>query len=132
MVPYIEPAVRARLVFGDKVPATITIDTVNETGVLEFTDRLDEATSPPANIGPVVFTSDNPTVATVATDTVNPLQVDVTILSAGTTNVGCSPLVDTSGNPLMEADGVTPFPAVASQALVVNPGAAVGERLTLA
>jgi uncharacterized protein YjdB len=112
------------------MPSTVTIDTVGETATLSFQDRLGEDTTAPANLGPVPFTSDNPSVATIAADPTNPLVGDITPVSAGTVNIGVGTLVDASGNPIVEADG-SAFPATVSQLLTVNPGAAVGDRLAL-
>ncbi len=133
-VPNTSPAVSAKLALGtkeDPMPGTITIDTTNETVTLSFQDRLGEDTAAPANLGPVAFTTDDPAVATVATDAANPLQGDITPVGAGTVNIGVDALVDTAGATLVEADGVTPFPVPSPQALTVNPGAAVGDRLAL-
>jgi hypothetical protein len=113
------------------MPTIVTVDTTNETITLGFTDRIPEPTAPPANLGAVSFTSDNPAIATVAVDPNNPLVGDITPTGAGVVNLGIGPLVDTAGAPLLEADG-TAFPQPDAQQLTVNPGAAVGDRLTLA
>lgn len=107
----------------------ITIDTSNETALVEFIDDHGD-TNAPAPAGAVVtFTSDNEAVATVATDATNPLQGDVTPVAEGTANIGAT-IADASGNPILEPDGVTPF-TVASVAVTVGPGAADSATLVL-
>ena len=108
---------------------TITVDTVNEIATVGFTDDKGD-TNAAAPAGAVVtFTSDNPAAATVAADATNPLQGNITPVAEGVTNIGAT-VADASGNPLLEADGVTPWAAIVPVALTVNPGAAVGAVLT--
>jgi hypothetical protein len=128
------PAVRAVLVITptqgvNQVPGQISVDTVGESATIEWVDDRGD-TNAPAPAGAVVtFTSDNPAVATVATDATNPLQGDVTPVAEGTANIGAT-IADASGNPILEPDGVTPF-TVASVAVTVGPGAADSATLVL-
>jgi uncharacterized protein YjdB len=111
------------------VPGQISVDTVGESATIEWVDDRGD-TNAPAPAGAVVtFTSDNPAVATVATDATNPLQGDVTPVAEGTANIGAT-IADASGNPILEPDGVTPF-TVASVAVTVGPGAADSATLVL-
>lgn len=114
---------------GDSMPGQITVDTTNETATLTFVDDRGNATAAPAG-AVVTYSSDNPGVVTIANDPANPTQGDVTVVAIGTANLSAS-LADASGNPLFEADGVTPFPAPAAVAVSVGPGAAVGDTLVL-
>jgi hypothetical protein len=69
-------------------------------------------------------------VATVATDSVNPLQGDVTVVGEGTANLSAT-LAYADGSPVLEADGVTSFPAPAAVTVTVSAGPAVGDDLVL-
>jgi len=98
--------------------ASINVDTTGETATLAFVDDHGNATEAPAGAS-VEFTSDNEAVATVdAAGNITPVGV-------GDCNIG----VTVTG--AMEADGVTPIPSPDPVALHVDPGAAVGERLTV-
>jgi hypothetical protein len=128
------PAVRAILTVtptnqGAGMPGSITVDTTNETALVEFVDDKGDVNAPAPAGAVVTFTSDNPSVATVATDATNPLQGDVTPVAEGTANIGAT-IADASGNPILEPDGVTPF-TVASVAVTVGPGAADSATLVL-
>ena len=117
------------------MPGSITVDTTNETVTVEFEDDKGDtnASAPIAASGSplvVTFASDNEAVATVATDGTNPLQGDVTVVGEGSANLSAS-LAYADGTPVLEADGVTPFPAPASVAVTVSAGAAVGDALVL-
>ena len=116
------------------MPGTITVDTVNEVATVVFVDDKGDTNaaapvSPDGGAVVVTFTSDNPGVASVATDASNPLQGDVTPVAEGTCNIGAT-IADDQGNPVLEPDGVTPF-AVTSVAVTVTAGAAVGAALSL-
>lgn len=121
-------AVRAILTIGGSMPGSITVDTTNETALVEFVDDKGNATSAPAG-ALVTFASDTPTVATVATDPSNPLQGDVTPVAIGTANLSAT-IADASGNPILEPDGVTPF-AVSPVQVTVSAGPAAGADLVL-
>jgi len=132
-------ATHARLVVtptqGANMPGTITVDTTNETATVEFLDdHGDTNAAPPvaASGSPLVvtFASDNDAVATIATDSANPLQGDVTPVAEGTANLSAT-LAYADGSPVLEADGVTPFPQPGSVQVTVNAGAAVGDALSL-
>lgn len=133
------PATHAVLIVsptqGEQMPGSITVDTANETVTIEFVDdRGDTNAAPPVSPdgNPIVvtFTSDNTAVVTVATDASNPLMGDITPVAEGTANIGAT-LANDDGSPVLEADGVTPFPTPATVAVTVGPGAAVGDSLVL-
>lgn len=114
---------------GEVMPGSITVDTTNETVTLQFVDdKGDVATGPDGVV--VTFASDNTSVATVATDSANALQGDVTPVGIGTANLSAT-LANADGSAVLEADGVTPFPTPASVAVTVSAGAAVGDSLVL-
>lgn len=109
------------------MPGQITVDTTNETVTLEFQDdHGDTAATPDGAV--VAFTSDNPAVATVAVDSANPLQGDITPVTVGTANIGAT-IADASGAPINEPSG-QPF-AVSAVAVTVSPGPAAGAALVL-
>lgn len=111
------------------MPGAINVDTTNETVTLEFVDdKGDVATGPDGVV--VTFASDNESVVTVATDPANPLQGDVTVVGMGSANLSAS-LANADGSPVLEADGVTPFPVPAPVAVTVSAGPAVGDSLVL-
>jgi hypothetical protein len=115
---------------GATMPGAINVDTTNETVTVSFVDdKNDTNAAAPAGVV-ITFTSDNAAVVTVATDAANPLQGDVTVVAEGTSNLGAT-LANADGTPLLEADGVTPFPAPATVAVTVSAGAAVGASLVL-
>lgn len=113
------------------MPHEITVDTTNETATVEFVDDHGDTTTTPPNFASVNFTSSDDTVLTVAADAANALQGDLTPVIVGTGVTISAQPVDADGQPLLEADGTTPFPTVTSDAIDVNPGAAAGERLTV-
>jgi hypothetical protein len=128
--PAPDAATRAILITkGSAMPGTITVDTTDETATLAWVDDKGDVTTGPAGVV-VTFTSDTPTVATVAADATNPLQGDVTPVGIGTASIGAT-MANADGSPVMEADGVTPFPAVGSVTVTVTAGAAAGAALVL-
>ena len=97
------------------MPGSITVDTTNETATVSFVDDHGDtnATAPIAASGSplvVTFSSDNESVATVATDPANPLQGDITPVAEGTANISAT-IGYADGSPVLEADGSTPFPS---------------------
>lgn len=100
--------------------ATITVDTT--TGVASLTwvdDHGDTDAAQPAN-AVVTWSSDNPAVLTI-----DPSSGAVTPVAEGTANISVALTDSTTGGPLLEADGVTPFPVPAPLAQPVVAGAAV-------
>lgn len=117
------------------MPGQITVDTTNETATFGFVDDKGDTdaaapTSPDGSPVVVTFASDNAAVATVVTDASNPLQGDIIPVTEGTANISAT-LANADGTPVLEADGVTPFPTPAAVAVTVSAGAAVGDALTL-
>lgn len=106
------------------MPGTITVDTTNETVVVDFVDDKGDVAVAPSG-ATVVYSSDTPTVVTVATDATNPLQGDITVVAEGTANI--SAVLSNA----LEADGVTEIPDPAPVAVTVTAGAAVGADLVL-
>lgn len=120
---------------GDQMPGAINVDTTNETVTLSFVDDHGDTdaaapVSPSGNPIVVTFVSDNTAVVTVAPDATNPLVGDITTVAEGVANVSAT-IANDDGTPVLEADGVTPFPAPDAVALTVSAGAAVGEKLVL-
>lgn len=111
------------------MPGQITVDTTNETVTLAFADDKGDTDAAAPDGAVVTFTSDNPSVATVATDSSNSFQGDITPVAEGTANIGAT-IADASGNPITEPDGVTPF-SVSPVAVTVSAGAADSATLTL-
>jgi hypothetical protein len=111
--------------------ATVTVDTVNAKATVTFVDDKGDvdAAAPAGTVA--TFTSDNPAVLTVTPDAANPYAADLGIVAEGVSNVGVT-LADANGNPLLEADGTTPWTAIDPVAVTVNPGAAVGAQLSVA
>lgn len=130
------PATSAVLtVKGSDMSGAINVDTTNETVLLGFVDdHGDTNAAPPAAASGaalvVTFASDAPSVVTVATDPTNPLQGDISVLAEGTANISAT-LAYADGTPVLEADGVTPFPVPAAVAVTVSAGPAVGDDLVL-
>lgn len=129
------PATHAVLILtksqGVNMAGQITVDTAagEENATLAFVDDKGD-TDAAAPAGAVVtFTSDNPSVATVATNADNALQGDITPVAEGTANIGAT-IADGSGNPIMEPDGLTPF-SVSPVTVTVSAGGATGAELTL-
>jgi hypothetical protein len=115
---------------GLSMPGQITVDTTNETATLAWVDdKGDTDAVGPAGVV-VTYSSDNTSVVTIANDATNPLQGDVTVVAEGTANIGAT-ITNADGTPVLEADGVTPFPSIASVQVTVGPGAAVGGSLVL-
>src|ERR1700690_1834196 len=91
-------ATRAVLVLipakGQTMPGQITVDTTNETATLLFVDdKGDTNAAPPANASGnavATFTSDNEATLTIATDSANPYQGDVSAVAEGSANIGCT------------------------------------------
>lgn len=118
---------------------SITVDTTDATVTLAFEDDHGDPTAPPANLALPVFTSDAPGVlavgaATEGTDATTGLAnftAPLTPGTEGTANIGVDAFVDTSGNPITEADGTTPFPVPSPASVTVNPGAAAEAVLTV-
>lgn len=110
---------------GDNMPVAtdVIVDTDGSAKVVaSWLDALDQAAAAPANAAALVYGSDNPAVATV-----DPASGDVTPVSVGSFNGTVAAPLDTSGNPLLEADGVTPFPAPAPApaSIVAGPAASL-------
>lgn len=115
---------------GTNMPGTITVDTTNETATVAFVDdKGDTDAAAPAGVV-VSFASDNEAVATIAVGATNPLVGDITPVAEGTANISAT-LANADGTPVLEADGVTPFPTPAPVAVTVGAGAAVGDSLVL-
>ena len=111
-------------------PVTITVDTTNEVATLEFVDDKGDTNAAAPDGAIVNFTSDNTAALTIETVAANPLQGDISVVGEGVANVGAT-ITDASGNPLLEADGVTPWPSIETVAVTVDPGAAVGAQLSV-
>jgi hypothetical protein len=111
--------------------ATFTVDTTDGVANLQFTDdKGDTDAAAPAGLT-AAFTSDNPAACTIANDATNPLQGDITVVGEGVANISVA-LTDANGNsPPLEADGVTPWAAIDPVQVTVDPGAAVGARLSV-
>jgi hypothetical protein len=122
--PNSNTATKAILTIGSNMPGTITVDTTNETVVVDFVDDKGDVAVAPSG-ATVVYSSDTPTVVTVATDATNPLQGDITVVAEGTANI--SAVLSNA----LEADGVTEIPDPAPVAVTVTAGAAVGADLVL-
>jgi hypothetical protein len=119
---------------GETMSGELTVDSAGKSVSVKFLDDKGDTDVAPPN-GPdgatatLTFTSDNPAVATLATDPTNPLQGDITLLAEGTFTPGLE-VRDSSNNPIMEADGVTTFDLTGAPQ-VVGPGAAVTDELVL-
>lgn len=109
------------------MPASLTVDTTGKKLVLTFLDDHGDtdATPPvgadgqPAVIGVV---NDNPAALTLTA--VDSQTQDITVVAENlTANIGFT-INDTAGNPILEADGVTPF-APALIAVNTLPGGAI-------
>ena len=118
-------ATSQRLILGgpdDMADHTITVDTTNETATVQYVDDHGDVLSAAPEGSTVAFASSDSAVATIAPDAANPLQGDITPVAVGTVTFS----VSTTG-----ADGNPLFADATSDSLTVNPGAAVGQRLTL-
>lgn len=118
---------------GEEMPGSITVDTTNATATVGFLDDKGDVATPPvsADGGSIVvtFTSDNESVITVATDSTNLLQGDLTPVAEGSANIGAT-IADDQGNPVLEPDGVTPF-SVTAVNVSVGAGAAATADITV-
>lgn len=119
------PAVSARITFrGETMPGQITVDTTDETVSIEWLDDKGDTDAAEPDGAVVTFTSDNEAVATV--DDAG----KITAVGEGVANIGAS-LTGSDGNPLLEADGTTPFAQPSPVAVTVSAGEAVGDALSL-
>lgn len=119
-----------------------TIDTTDGVATLQFTDK---GTPPDSVAGPndsvtaapivPVVTSDNTAALTVgeavAGETPGSYTYALTPVAVGTANVGVSPLTNSDGSAVFEADGVTPFEVPASVEVDVAAGEAAGLTLSV-
>ena len=121
-------------VLGGHMPGSINVDTTNETVTLGFVDDHGDAAAAPISASGATlvatFTSSDPAVATVAASAADALVGDVTVLTEGTSDLGAT-FAYSDGTPVLEADGVTPFPDPAPVTVTVGPGPAVGDALVL-
>jgi hypothetical protein len=108
---------------GNAMP-DISIDHTAATITVSFVDTHGEPTTAPADLGTLTFTSDNPSVATVAPDPYNPLVGKITPVGVGTANLGIEPLLDRSGV-------AVPLPTPAPTPITVVAGAAASVVLTI-
>jgi hypothetical protein len=108
---------------GQNMP-DISIDNTVATITVSFVDNHGEPTTAPADLGTLVFTSDNPSVATVAPDPYNPLVGKITPVAVGSANLGIDPLLDRSG-------GAVSLPTPTPTAITVVAGAAASVVLTI-
>jgi hypothetical protein len=102
----------------------ISMDNTVATITVSFVDSHGEPTRAPAELGTLVFTSDNPSVATVAPDPYNPLVGRITPVAVGSTNLGIDPLLNHSGDSIS-------LPTPAPTAITVVAGAAAAVVLTV-
>jgi len=107
------------------MPTQITVDEQNEVATLAFVDSHGNETPAPAGAVITFLTSD----ANILAVSADPNDPQVGRLSpAGTPgNADISVQVDGA----FEPDGVTPIPAPDPVTVEVDPGAAVGERLSV-
>jgi hypothetical protein len=120
------PASKATLTLGgSNMPGQITVDTQNETATVGFVDDKNDDTSAPDGTE-VTFTSSDDTIATVAPDSSNPLQGDITPVGVGTVQIGA-----TFNGTALESDGATPIADPDAVSVEIDPGAAVGARISL-
>jgi len=125
-------ATQATLTVGEAPQMTsvyVNVDTVNEVATVQFVDRVEnvDAAQPEGSV--VAFTSSNEAVATIAPSPENPLVGNITILDEGDTDIGAT-VSDADGNPLKDAEG-NDWAPIASTSVHVDPGAAVGARLSV-
>jgi hypothetical protein len=102
----------------------ISMDNTVATITVSFVDSHGEPTTAPAELGTPVFTSDNPSVATVAPNPYNPLVGKITPVAVGSANLGIDPLLNRSGDPIS-------LPTPAPTAITVVAGAAAAVVLTI-
>lgn len=110
-----------RLNQGENMQGSITVDETSRTATLSFVDDHGDTDAAQPDGSTVTFSTDNPAVATVAADSSNPLQADITPAGEGSVNVTAS-VADAEGNAL--------FPD-ASFALTVTAGAATADGFSL-
>jgi hypothetical protein len=108
---------------GQNMPE-ISIDNAAATITVSFVDSHGEPTAAPPDLGTLVFTSDNPSVATVAPDPYNPFVGKITPVAVGSANLGIDPLLDRSGSPVS-------LPTPNTTAITVVAGAATSVVLTI-
>jgi hypothetical protein len=107
--------------------AGFTVDTLTGKVTLGFTDDKGDAdAAAPAGLDALVWSSDT---GTVTQDASNPLAADISGQVEPSITVSVGPLT-VAGAPALEADGVTPLPAVAPLTIPVVAGAATGEALS--
>jgi hypothetical protein len=106
------------------VPASITVDDQNKKIKLQFVDDKGntDAVAPTGATGSVAV--DLPLVLPLTPDPTTPFEWDIAGQIEGVATVTIT-LTGAGGAPLMEADGVTPFPAIPPLAVTVGPGGAV-------
>lgn len=123
---------------------TFSVDGASGVADIQFVDQDNDKVEGPVDSvtgTPVVpsFTSDNPSVLTVATATEDSAQpghwtAQLSDTGAGTANVAPAPLVNSDSTPVNETVGPNagqPFETAAAIAVTVNPGAAAGEVFTV-
>lgn len=108
----------------------ISVDDTSAIAVLTFEDDHGDRTNPPLSadgVTPAVvaYTSDNTAVATV-----DPSTGALTEVSAGTVNIGATVNDASTGQPVLEPDGVTPF-APSPVNVTVTPGVAATDVFTV-
>jgi hypothetical protein len=108
---------------GSSLNPTITVDTTNATVTLEFQDDKGDATTAPSGAS-VVFSSDTPSVCTVAADATNPFQGDLSPVAIGSFNLSAV----VSGSYANQTAIAPPAPL----ALTIQAGAAAGDALVVA
>jgi hypothetical protein len=108
---------------GNQMATTITVDTTDATVTLAFQDDKGDPTPAPATAA-VVFNSDTETICTVAPDSVNPFQGNLTPVAAGSFTLSAT----TSGSYVNSNPILAPAPV----ALTIQAGAAVGDLLVVA
>lgn len=107
----------------------VTVDTTNETASVEFFDDHNDVTAQPEG-SVITFTSSDEAAATVTQRADDAKVADIGILAVGTTDIGAS-VADADGNPMTEPDGSAWAP-IESTTVEVDPGAAVGARMSVA
>lgn len=120
-----QPVTAFLTIGGNLMPASLSVDDTTGKVLLTWVDDkgdTDAAAPPNARIQ---FGCDNPAVATVDADSGAILPT-----AEGSANATVEITDSTTGGPLLEPDGVTPF-APASVSFSVVPGAAVGVALSV-
>ena len=134
VAPPVPSATHATLTLSKGAAMPITVDTTGLTATVGFEDDHGDVTAEPVGDGSgivVSFSTSDTTVATIAPDAANPLQGDITLVAEGTVTFSGT-VANTSGAPLVDADGTTPFvqPA-ASAAYTVGAGQTTEGTLAL-